>query len=382
MDKMVCPLCEKVISKNSIFQHGTAIHKFTTKDECNFHILKKERIFKCALCDESFCTKKSLTNHINKEHGILSKTQNIRKNASSKRVIECKICGKMVGRLNHLSRHIKLDHPETNIEEYYIKYILKTNIMPTCKQCGGKVNFIFAKGFNDFCGFSCSTTWYAKNTNRIETAMSTIKEKKKLDPNFQLNPVHINYWTNKGYSTEEAYKKVSERQKTFSLTTCIEKYGEDGGLERWKLRQKTWIKNTVKRSYSIISQKLFWNIYDFFKNEKCITMFFAQNDKGVKIENGKNFEFAIETSSSYCKLDFYIPELNYCIEFDGDYWHGEKRGNKERDAAREYEIKLKNKNIIIIRVKECDYKKNPNKILTDLVDDIKQRIDEKIRSTI
>jgi very-short-patch-repair endonuclease len=26
-------------------------------------------------------------------------------------------------------------------------------------------------------------------------------------------------------------------------------------------------------------------------------------------------------------LDFYIKDNNKVIEFDGDYWHGEKRGN-------------------------------------------------------
>lgn len=26
-------------------------------------------------------------------------------------------------------------------------------------------------------------------------------------------------------------------------------------------------------------------------------------------------------------LDFYIQDNNKVIEFDGDYWHGEKRGN-------------------------------------------------------
>lgn len=33
-----------------------------------------------------------------------------------------------------------------------------------------------------------------------------------------------------------------------------------------------------------------------------------------------------QTRSTYF-LDFYVEDNNKVIEFDGDYWHGEKRGN-------------------------------------------------------
>lgn len=377
--EICCPICQKIIIKDSYVYHGKTAHNLN-RDDSTFYILKVEKQFKCDLCDKAFCTKKALTKHKNELHGILSKDQEKTTNAESKRIIECKICGKKVGRLNHLSRHIKNDHTDITVEDYYMKYTLNTNIRPSCKQCGNKVNFDFTVGFNDFCCFSCSTTWYAKNTNRIKTAMNTIKENKKNDPDFQLGPMHIKYWINKGYSEEDAKKMVTERQTTFNLEKCIKKYGEVAGKLRWKDRQNKWIKNYKKRNYSIISQKLFWKLFDNI--DKNIILKFAQNNNGIKDESGKNHEYVIETNESYCKLDFYIPEINYCIEFDGDYWHGEKPGNKERDNIRENQIKIKNPNITIVHVKEKDFKNDPDLIIQTLINDIIKRIDEKNRSTI
>ena len=58
-------------------------------------------------------------------------------------------------------------------------------------------------------------------------------------------------------------------------------------------------------------------------------------------------------------LDFYIKDNNKIIEFDGDYWHSEKRGNSAWEINRENSLKrLGFTNIL--RIKERDYKKNPS----------------------
>ena len=43
-------------------------------------------------------------------------------------------------------------------------------------------------------------------------------------------PNQLEYWLSKGFSEEYAKLKIIERQKTFSLKKCIEKYGEDTGI--------------------------------------------------------------------------------------------------------------------------------------------------------
>ena len=193
--------------------------------------------------------------------------------------------------------------------------------------------------------------------------------KYKINPEFkkQLYDKHsyrIEYWLNKGYSEEEAKKKLSDRQTTFSLEKCIKKYGEIEGHKRWQDRQEKWYKNFTKQNYSNISQNLFWEIYNRLNKED---VYFATNDCGVKTE-GKNLEYKIKTNKTVRSLDFYIPSLKKCIEFDGDYWHGEKRGNKERDMLREKEIKESIKNIEILHIKERDYKKEPEKILNECLE--------------
>lgn len=353
--------------------HGKLVHKFDA-EQTNFIILKKEKKYKCELCAEIFTTMKNLCKHKEEIHNEISQNKKRLKKQEENRNIKCELCGELFSRVNWLVRHINNNHKETTKEQYYLKYILKVEIEPTCKQCGKKVNFRFDQGFNDFCCFSCSTSWYAKNTNRVETAMKTLKEKKKIDPTFQLNPVHIEYWLNKGFTKEQAFEKVKERQTTFNLEICIKKYGEVEGLKRWKLRQEKWNKNFKKRNYSTISQEVFWTIYNKIEDNIRPKMFFAQNFTNTKDESGKNHEYCIETDSSYCKLDFYIPELKYCIEFDGDYWHGEKKGNLNRDNAREFEIKKKTPDITIIHIKERDYKANKEQTVNMLVEDILTRI--------
>lgn len=58
----------------------------------------------------------------------------------------------------------------------------------------------------------------------------------------------IEYYINKGFSLEEAYKKLSKRQSTFSLEKCISKYGYENGFKRWKERQEKWIKTLNEKS--------------------------------------------------------------------------------------------------------------------------------------
>ena len=56
------------------------------------------------------------------------------------------------------------------------------------------------------------------------------------------------------------------------------------------------------------------------------------------------------------------------IEFDGDYWHGEKCGNQERDRKREEAIKKAMPSIKLKRISERDFKKNPESIVSECVE--------------
>lgn len=58
------------------------------------------------------------------------------------------------------------------------------------------------------------------------------------------------YWINLGFSEEESIKMVSERQSTFSLQKCLDKYGDIEGHKIWQDRQKRWQKSLSLTSYN------------------------------------------------------------------------------------------------------------------------------------
>jgi very-short-patch-repair endonuclease len=88
-----------------------------------------------------------------------------------------------------------------------------------------------------------------------------------------------------------------------------------------------------------------------------------------------NQNISKEKPCLYCKklftfkkksADFYHKPSKSIIEFDGDYWHGEKRGNKKRDADRDA-ILIK-EGFRILHIRERDYKADPIKIVKDCVE--------------
>lgn len=79
----------------------------------------------------------------------------------------------------------------------------------------------------------------------------------KLEDNFKwksLKNTNIEYYIDKGYSKEEAIVLRKNRQKTFSKDICIDKHGEELGLEIWNNRQNKWIESL--NNYVSINGKL------------------------------------------------------------------------------------------------------------------------------
>ena len=115
------------------------------------------------------------------------------------------------------------------------------------------------------------------------------------------------------------------------------------------------------KGYSEISQKLFNAIKNALP--EITDMLYATNGG----------EYIVDCSPvKHPMLDFYIPSLKCWIEYDGDYWHGEARGNQERDRNREEAIKKVMPSIKLKRVSERDFKTNPELIIDECVEWIKE----------
>ena len=194
----------------------------------------------------------------------------------------------------------------------------------------------------------------------------------------------VEYWILRGHTVEEATEKLSERQSTFSLDICVAKYGQVEGLKRWSERQEKWQESINRkpieelerihrarmcegRGYSKISQDLFVSIYEKTKSSFHIPYFATMSRDGtIEPQVEKHHEwFHIAIDGTKMFFDFYIKERKSIIEFDGDYWHGVKRGNQERDAKRD--ATLLGEGFRVLRVKERDYKMNPTKVINECI---------------
>lgn len=176
-------------------------------------------------------------------------------------------------------------------------------------------------------------------------------------------------------SEPEAKEALSERQCTFSLEKCIQKFGEEEGLKRFKERQEKWLNSlntpenkekiqqgrinsflASQKGYSKIALNLFKNLYKQIDLTK-FSVFYKDPEQNKR-------EYFVHTRLGVKFLDFYIKELNFAIEFDGSYWHKDK---EEADKLRDELIKEQLQNIQIIHIKEEDYKKDKEKITLFLV---------------
>jgi hypothetical protein len=148
---------------------------------------------------------------------------------------------------------------------------------------------------------------------------STIKRKNNPDKYKDILTTQIGYWLKKGYPEKEAKEKLIERQKTFSLDKCIEKYGDKIGEDVFNKRQWSWSKlmedkykngdylKFRKELYSKDELKLFENIIEKLNIHDNVYYGKKQYYRTFK-SIGKTFSY-----------DFVYNKK--VIEFNGDYWH-------------------------------------------------------------
>lgn len=188
----------------------------------------------------------------------------------------------------------------------------------------------------------------------------------------RVDTTQLEYYTNQGMNIEEATIARKERQSTFSLEKCIEKYGEELGKKRWLDRQEKWHKNYKKTNFSKISQILFQKIYEEIKNEN-LEIYFATltdnkklqdlNDKSFK---DRNFEYSLRLNNITIKPDFFIKSKNKIIEFDGVYYHRNNPENVARTILRDKEII--ESGYKVLHINEIRYLENKNLTIKECVD--------------
>lgn len=288
----------------------------------------------------------------------------------------CKICGY---KCETLCGHVKKKHNIT-YNEYKEKFNLTDDDCIT-KDIRKKLSDNVSGEKNAWYNHGGKLSPWSKNNPRI-TEEERLLNVKYVTENRSYN-TQLDYFLDKtNGNLEEAQELLKERQAVGRLENFQKRYGDEEGKERWEKRQLQW-QNTLqskpieeierinkakmfKRSFSKISQKLFWMIYEKIKDDFS-EIFFATLRNGKEDLSGENNEFMISRREGHhAFLDFYIKDINKIIEFDGDYWHGNNPGNKLRDNIRENEI-IKNNSSKFFRVKEKDFNDNPEYVVMECI---------------
>jgi very-short-patch-repair endonuclease len=312
----------------------------------------------------------------------------------NEKTVTCRICGENSSRI--YGKHLKFKHNMSS-EEYKKLFpdaplCSKSDLKATTKNSGKhmkqeKYKIIFSEMFSGENNPNhTSRTTEEERKSRSPFSKKFIKyenvENKEEYISFfakkalknRIGSTTIEYFIRQGLSEEKARKKLKERQTTFSLEKCIEKYGESEGKSRWLQRQEKWLNNYKKINYSKISQELFINLFLSLKesgfNEK---VYFAKLDpEGLLHETNRNYEFRLKLNKSFIIPDFFIPTINLIIEFDGTYYHRDTPENRKRSYIRD--MNIIESGYEVIHVLESVYTKDKQRVISDLSRTILEKI--------
>jgi len=117
--------------------------------------------------------------------------------------------------------------------------------------------------------------------------------------------------------------------------------------------------NRFINGVSLISQKLFWDIYNNLnENEKVVCKFSQLNSEkkvAIKEDDRNLLQTYKKLNKNFYFFDFVLE--NKIIEFDGAYYHTDVEKEEAKDAFAEL------KGYKIMHVEELKYKENPDEIL-------------------
>lgn len=180
------------------------------------------------------------------------------------------------------------------------------------------------------------------------------------------------------YGEDEGKRKYIEvnTQKAQTLDNYIRKYGDEEGRERYSnvMESKYFSRIAMNMFKTIISE-----LPEFIK---MIPTYYAS-------ETTSEYYLINEKYNKLYFYDFTIPAIKYCIEFNGDFWHCNPNKYNECDIVNilNEECKVSDiwekdkQKIDFIRsqgfdcdvVWESDYRSNPEKIISECVEKIKQK---------
>ena len=333
----------------------------------------------------------------------------------------CKICNKKFNSHIPSAFHLTKMH-NMSIKDYYDKFYKKEN-EGICPVCGKSTKFIrFVEGYRVFCSSKCAANYLETIEKRKATNF------KKIGVCFPLQNESIKNKTKNTILEKYGVENPSQIQdvKDKKIKTTLEHYGviNPFSIDRVKehCREKAKIKGKHKKFYFKKYSSLYktGKIIDF--NNGLITiqcnncnnistmdqhLFFVRLKRGhnpclncnklthpISHKEEELYSIIKEQYHGIIKrnnrkiippqeLDFYLPDINLAIEFNGTYWHADKRFYKADDmlvhGSAQYiwsrdenkQIECHKRGIKLISITEYDYDTNRENIIKTLIKEIK-----------
>jgi len=228
-----------------------------------------------------------------------------------------------------------------------------------------------------------SKYFYIKRGYSEEEAENKVHEFAKESLKDRIGPTQIEYYLNQGMSEEDAKEALSERQRTFTLDKCIEKYGKEEGERRFYERQRKWSEKVEGMYKQGLFSKIPKKQDGFSSNLEKEFISNLLNETKIESKNcfscvGNRQFFVFDNIESRCyAYDFCYK--NKIIEFNGDFWHYNPETFKDKDSFSNNKMKAEERwaydkkkkqyaeslGFDVLVVWENDYKKNKESVIAE-----------------
>lgn len=187
-------------------------------------------------------------------------------------------------------------------------------------------------------------------------------------------------YTNSREHLGDRYEEINSR-KAHTLENYVKKYGlnEKEALEKLE----NFFSSSSNKFYSKDSQDLFWKIFNNLTESEKKKTYFAELNKEYAVFHKK--------SNRIYLYDFVCSELQLCVEYHGDHYHGNPKmytpsqflRGRGQSKTKVHEVwqkdEMKNKaitderNYDLLVVWESDWKNNREKIFSKIMEVINEK---------
>lgn len=284
------------------------------KDISHMHINAK-------YCEECSFERLSLNEKVIKKPELLDRLE------ENIDYVKCKLCGYIS---RDLKSHIIYQHKsEISFKDYKEKYgkeaiYCESELKRMSEAVKGDKNPGYQHG-----GKLSPWSYNNKKLNKQEIDECKQKTIKSIKSSDNIT-TKFSYWLNLCNGDEKLAKKLyKERQSTFNLNKCIEKYGEEEGRKIWQERQNRWQQTLNSKSdeeKKEITRRKLSTPTSISKPEKELFSILKEEFPDIKSQ------FHIKKENGHiASFDFGMGRK--LIEFNGEFFHASKHKYKANDLV-------------------------------------------------